>query len=74
MGGHDVATLKLLGSFLSHIKEKSVLKACRADHDSLSMLGRILQHNDVAVSLSVATEGGPADNKNLCKLWKVYCP
>ena len=37
MGGHGlgvvsmVATLKLLGSFLSHIKEKSVLKACRAD-------------------------------------------
>ena len=49
-----VATLKLLGSFLSHIKEKSVLKACRADHDALSMLGRILQHNDIAVSLSVA--------------------
>ena len=35
MGGHGLGVvcghIEAFGSFLSHIKEKSVLKACRAD-------------------------------------------
>ena len=44
MGGHGLGVacghIKALASFLSHIKENSVLKACRADNHVLSMLGR----------------------------------
>ena len=49
-----VATLKLLGSFLSHIMQGKICAEGLQGRHAFSMLGRILQHNDVAISHSVA--------------------
>ena len=76
MGGHglDVVCghIEAFGLFPFPHQRKTCAEGLQGRH-ALSMLGRTLQHNHVAVSTSVATEGGPADNENFCKLWKVYC-
>ena len=73
MRGHNLCVvcghIEAFGLFPFPHQRKICAEGLQGRH-ALSMLGRTLQHNDVAVSPSVATEGGPADNEIFCK---VYC-
>ena len=75
MGRHGLGVvcghIEAFGLFPFPHQRKICTEGLQGRH-ALSMLGRTLQHNDVAVSpsTSVATEGGPADNEIICK---VYC-